>query len=450
MRILHYTLGFPPIRTGGLTRYALDLMEEQLNENNQVFCLYPAVSYLVFACKLKKISKTKKNFNKIITYELFGGAPLVLSGSIRNPNDFMETFPEDLIVNFLQKLVPDVVHLHTIMGLPKEFIEVCNNLKIPIVYTTHDYFGISPNPTFLNGKQSFAFNNSSLNWYKCSFNSHSSWELRLYQLPLYLQLRILVRFIKSKTFPKKYLYLSTNSNLKKENLKPFRNLKAYYAEMFQKINFFIFNSRYSKKIYENNLNNNLHGCIIPVTNSSIAFKSNRVINNLINKNKIKLGYIAAYRDYKGFSLIINTFKRLDLKKFELHLFGDDQDIEINSKNIVNHGKFSINKIKQVYQDIDVLVVPSIWQETFGLTVLECLSQGKVVIVSNRVGSSMLLPDSFIFEPNIQSLETLIKKMLSQSIISEKVWLPSSVLNIKNQCQVITEKYRKLLSNGDVQ
>ena len=26
MRVLHYTLGFPPYRSGGLTKYALDLM----------------------------------------------------------------------------------------------------------------------------------------------------------------------------------------------------------------------------------------------------------------------------------------------------------------------------------------------------------------------------------------------------------------------------------------
>ena len=32
MTILHYFLGFPPIRSGGLTRYAIDLMKEQTGE----------------------------------------------------------------------------------------------------------------------------------------------------------------------------------------------------------------------------------------------------------------------------------------------------------------------------------------------------------------------------------------------------------------------------------
>lgn len=37
MRILHYSLGFPPLRTGGLVKYSVDLAKEQSQKNNQVF-----------------------------------------------------------------------------------------------------------------------------------------------------------------------------------------------------------------------------------------------------------------------------------------------------------------------------------------------------------------------------------------------------------------------------
>ena len=33
MRILHYALGFPPWRTGGLTKYCVDLMLTQKNRD---------------------------------------------------------------------------------------------------------------------------------------------------------------------------------------------------------------------------------------------------------------------------------------------------------------------------------------------------------------------------------------------------------------------------------
>ena len=32
MKILHYSLGFPPYRSGGLTKFSMDLMREQIRE----------------------------------------------------------------------------------------------------------------------------------------------------------------------------------------------------------------------------------------------------------------------------------------------------------------------------------------------------------------------------------------------------------------------------------
>ena len=40
MRILHYTLGFQPYRSGGLVRYVSDLMLAQASMGHNVFALY--------------------------------------------------------------------------------------------------------------------------------------------------------------------------------------------------------------------------------------------------------------------------------------------------------------------------------------------------------------------------------------------------------------------------
>ena len=41
MRILHYCLGFPPFRTGGMTKYCMDLMNEQNKAGHEVALLWP-------------------------------------------------------------------------------------------------------------------------------------------------------------------------------------------------------------------------------------------------------------------------------------------------------------------------------------------------------------------------------------------------------------------------
>ena len=41
MHILHYTLGFSPYRSGGLVKYAKDLMQTQIKLGHLVVALYP-------------------------------------------------------------------------------------------------------------------------------------------------------------------------------------------------------------------------------------------------------------------------------------------------------------------------------------------------------------------------------------------------------------------------
>lgn len=40
MRILHYGLGFPPYRTGGMTKFCMDIMAEQRNIGHDVALLW--------------------------------------------------------------------------------------------------------------------------------------------------------------------------------------------------------------------------------------------------------------------------------------------------------------------------------------------------------------------------------------------------------------------------
>ena len=41
MNILHYSLGLPPYRSGGLPKYTEDLIKEQIVQGDKVGLLYP-------------------------------------------------------------------------------------------------------------------------------------------------------------------------------------------------------------------------------------------------------------------------------------------------------------------------------------------------------------------------------------------------------------------------
>ena len=45
MDILHYSLGLPPFRRGGMTQYCLDLIAGQVKEGHNVTLLWPGRLY---------------------------------------------------------------------------------------------------------------------------------------------------------------------------------------------------------------------------------------------------------------------------------------------------------------------------------------------------------------------------------------------------------------------
>jgi glycosyltransferase involved in cell wall biosynthesis len=64
--------------------------------------------------------------------------------------------------------------------------------------------------------------------------------------------------------------------------------------------------------------------------------------------------------------------------------------------------------------MDVLVVPSIWKETFSLVTLEALSYGVPVIVSDNVGAQDLVREynpKFIFH-TLDELQALLSSLIN--------------------------------------
>ena len=147
MRITHYTLGLYPKRTGGLNRYATDLMHEQSKEH-EVSVLIPG-SWRPWRRKCSISYKgTERHLEKFI---LQNASPLPLLYGIKTPKNFVERkIDVQSFERFYEKTKPDVLHLHTLMGMPKEALRFFKEKGVQIVYTSHDYFGICPKVNLIN------------------------------------------------------------------------------------------------------------------------------------------------------------------------------------------------------------------------------------------------------------------------------------------------------------
>ena len=136
MKILHYFLGFPPYRTGGLTKYAFDLAKSQVSDGHEVLALWPG---RIRSYSAQPFIQEEKKIEGIRSLELVNPLPVSLDEGIRDFEAF--TKPCDICVysSFLEREKPDVIHIHTLMGIHREFLQVANQLMIRTVMTSHDY-----------------------------------------------------------------------------------------------------------------------------------------------------------------------------------------------------------------------------------------------------------------------------------------------------------------------
>ncbi|MDV7720228.1 glycosyltransferase [Pediococcus ethanolidurans] len=414
MRILHYSLGFPPKRTGGLVTYTIDLMNEQIKNGDSVFFLYPA--NINFFKKNTHIQfDSKRSSNRFYPYALINSLPLSLIGGIKNPKDFMKPVDKKIYYNFLKEIKPDVIHVHTLMGLHKEFFECAKTLGIKTVFTSHDYFGLAPEPSFFFQGENYDQHNTLDQWIKISKESMPTWKLRLFQTSIYPT----IRWIMNRARPEKVSMIvkkekrPTSKTTKKEIRKAFDCLKAYYCSIFHLIDFFHFNSQLAFNVFRNNipLDNN-YSCV-SITNASV--KEHLVTGRKAAHKKTKIAYIGPYKNYKGFFEFLKLPKILGTEKYEYHTYGSNAKFEF-PKSIVNHGRYT--RKDEVYENIDIIIVPSLWKETFGFVTVEALSYNKIVLVSKNVGSKELIDNNFIFR-TVKDIPKQLKYVKSYRIKQQK-------------------------------
>lgn len=424
MKILHYTLGLPPYRTGGLTKYSLDLMKSEMKIDNEVYLLYPGKFNI---SKKTKIIKNKSKYN-IKIYEIINPLPVPLLGGINQYNLYTNKIDKKVYLEFLRNINPSIIHIHTIMGLHKEFLDAAKDLEIKIIYTTHDYFGICPKVNLIdfNGEICLDYQNGK-KCILCNQHSYSIKMIFIMQSKLYRYLKnmkIITKIRSYKKNEKKEIKLEKDIYNDRFKSKDYINLRNYYIEMLNLVDYIHFNSSIAKNEYEKYMPN-LKGKILNITHIDIK-------NNYINKkfirpdDKLKISYLGPLDKYKGFYLLKDSLEELlnrGIKNWELNMYGSDCSIELDSKYYKIYGRYEYKDLANIFENTDVLVVPSIWKETFGFIGLEALSYGIPVIVSEHVGLRDIIELNnvgIVFNANPKDLSDLIEKIINDRMILHKL------------------------------
>ena len=112
-------------------------------------------------------------------------------------------------------------------------------------------------------------------------------------------------------------------------------------------------------------------------------------------DRVKVLFVGRYTASKGMRFISEIIRMLPSENFSFSFVGQGELVSeidtICSKyiNCTNYGYQKNNTLQQIYDQHDVLLLPSIktgpWEELFGMVLIEAMSRGVVPIATNHTG-----------------------------------------------------------------
>ena len=422
MKILHISLGLPPWRSGGLTQYSVDLMEAQCLLGHSVSLLYPG---RIKGGKIKIIAD--KDFGDIKVFEIVNPLPVSLIYGISEPKSFIKKGDVKPFEIFLAENQFDIVHVHTIMGIHKELFQSAKIINVKVIFTTHDYFGICLTANLLKTDGNVCEDPRAQECALCCRSGMSLKRSKIMQSKIY-------RFVKNMPFMKG-VKRRAKAEIQKDSeiyvpCKEYDELLLYYREILSLIDYYHFNSNLTKEIYQKHIA--AKGEVLAITMADIS-DSRLKFNRIKEENKLRIGYIGTKKAYKGYEWIKYCIKQ-DNPCFEYHLFGSDFEKGDTYSNVICHGAYNHDTIEKVFSYMDVLVIPSICYETFGLVGLESISFGIPVIVSDRVG-----------------IKDIVENVDKKCIVGDEEQLYDELLKINNDEEYmrLTNSFKKAKMDFDI-
>lgn len=379
MKILHYSLGFPPYRTGGLTKFCMDLMRQQVKEGHEVTLLWPGEIQLI---RKRTSIRKHQSIDGIGNYEVINPVPVPFDEGIQDFHAFVVAGDEQAYEDLIAEIKPDVIHVHTLMGIHKSFLDVTKRKRIKLVFTAHDFFPICPKVTLFRHGQICDCIESCDECGVCNNTALSFRKLQILQSPMYRRIKdsVIIRKLR-KQHRNEYLGEEIEtSTVSVGSSEDYKSLRKHNYALLSMMDVIHYNSSVTKEVYERVFQRQ-DNVVIPITHSDIG--DHRKIH--FYDHSLRIRYMGPRAKGKGFNILNEAVERIWMEGREI-ILDVHFPMENKPKYIKCHERFNTSELEEIFNETDVLVCPSIWYETFGYTVLEALSYGIPVIVSNTVGA----------------------------------------------------------------
>jgi glycosyltransferase involved in cell wall biosynthesis len=173
------------------------------------------------------------------------------------------------------------------------------------------------------------------------------------------------------------------------------------------------------------------------------------------RERVRFGYMGSIVKHKGIHVLAEAFDRVPeatLSVWGDHDFNDEVREYHKSMHVPDNvrfmGGYTPVEIGRVLSGIDVLILPPLWEEAYGITIDEAKLAGIPVIASRTGGISEHLAESrdgLLFEPgDVEGLIEIIRRFMSDRNLVEK-YRPhgNDVISLVRHAEEVLKIYSKV-------
>ena len=349
---------YPPQAMGGATVVAQNIVETIIKNHGDKYHVS------VFTCDVNNIYA-----HQVSEYEYNGVSVTAVSVPVGPDVDYREydSHIGELFADYIDYKQPDLIHFHSIQRLTASMLQTTKDKQIPFIVTVHDAWWLSDHQ-FLVDK-----------------NGQSVSELQTNPM------------IAAKT---------------SEQVQQTLRRKQVLTGLLKKADRVLTPSKYQYEFYKKNGVRNV------IVNENGVDRVCIPLRNTTQRSKVVIGYTGSVCHHKGYYFLKNVIEQLDLKNIALKVIqfnlSEPKNENWNHVEVEYLPKFDSANMIEFYQQIDVLIAPSMWPESFGLITREAALAGIWVIASEAGGLAELInqaENGFKFKiGNIEKLSEILNEI----------------------------------------
>jgi glycosyltransferase involved in cell wall biosynthesis len=454
MRLLHAIHDFLPRHRAGSEIYAFELARE-LSRRADVFMLAaeydPSVPH------------------GTIRWRSYEGLVVIEIVNNWQCDGFDETYKSERINAQLRHVLdatcPDVLHVHNLLNLSFDLPRIAKQRGAATVATLHDYTLVCP-----SGGQRVHVAESHV----CDFIDADRCARCFAQSPLARQMHaakatrgITGRFLGRtgraafKVAPGLASSILQTVNGSEITDGDIRRRLGYARQVFESIDVFVAPSR---SMADEFCKLGLARDRIQISDygfrpaSCTAARSRRAAEG----ERLRIGFVGTLVWHKGAHVLIDATKKLR-GQYEVQIHGDPSVFPdyvaalrkaATSSAVVFANGFDRDRVADVYEGLDVLVVPSLWPENSPLVIHEAFMH-KVPVVAARVGGIPELVgheiNGLLYEPfNTESLAAALQKLIDdRDLVARLSARVSTVKSIEQDAREWEERYQRVCRPAEV-